>query len=243
MKLPISLADVVLPRYKVQMAMLAALVTGKMEFPSAYKNTLLLHGTYGSGKTTLARLLPILIEYSRADERTKTAYNWVYKTSRETVSITPEQMGQTSIEADVDFVPCLGQKSDARQKTIQSIQNQMLLAGGFTETFYQYFIFDEVDEWGQGQSDLKALITNAGPRSVFLLTTNYINKIDPGLRSRSIEIDMNQAEPEDVLARLRKLTPELARASDDALLDVIKSSKGDWRTLSEQISLVQLQIS
>jgi replication-associated recombination protein RarA len=243
MTLPLSLADIVLPRPQVQIPLLEAVVTGKMEFPSAYKNTLLLHGTFGSGKTSLARLLPILIEYSRADNATRVSYNWVYKTSRETVSITPGQADKPSIEADVDFIACLGQRSDARQKAIQSIQTQMLLAGGFASTYLQYFIFDEVDEWAQSQSDLKALITNAGARSVFLLTTNYVNRIDPGLRSRSIEIDMNQPEAEDVLARVRALTPQLKRASDDALLHVIRSAKGDWRTLNTQTALILMSLA
>ena len=38
------------------------ITTGKMQFPASGKNGILLYGIYGTGKTSLARLLPDAIE-------------------------------------------------------------------------------------------------------------------------------------------------------------------------------------
>lgn len=46
---------------------IAAIVAGSVPFPSSGVNGILLYGTYGTGKTTLARLLPAAIEARHGD--------------------------------------------------------------------------------------------------------------------------------------------------------------------------------
>jgi hypothetical protein len=136
----------------------------------------------------------------------------------------------------------MGQLAAQRRKVVDSIQGQMLMAGGHFETCYHFFIFDEVDEWGDSQSDLKSLLTSAGARAVFILTTNHLNKLDRGLRSRAIEIDMNKADADQTLLRLRMLYPYCDKVSDQTLLQVIAESAGDWRQLDERMSVVNLKL-
>lgn len=242
MSLPTGLGDIVLPRHDEQMQVLSALVSGAIAFPSDSKNTLLLHGTYGSGKTTLGRMLPILLELNKATDAQRSSYNYCYKTGRNQVSVTPAQQHLPVLVADVEFIACVGQLSAQRHKVVESIQRQMLMSGGHFETHYQFYIFDEVDEWGDNQSDLKSLVTSAGARAVFILTTNHLNKLDKGLRSRAMEIEMNMADAQQTLHRLRRLYPHCAQVSDQTLLQVIAKSAGDWRELDTLMSVVQLKL-
>lgn len=50
------------------------IATGKMEFPVAGKNSILLYGIYGTGKTTLARLLPDAIEQGKGGDSSDYSY-------------------------------------------------------------------------------------------------------------------------------------------------------------------------
>jgi replication-associated recombination protein RarA len=45
--------------------LISDIATGKRQFPCAGKNCILLYGDFGTGKTTLARLLPEAIEQSK----------------------------------------------------------------------------------------------------------------------------------------------------------------------------------
>lgn len=50
------------------------IATGKMQFPAAGKNSILLYGIYGTGKTTLARLLPDAIERGKGGDDSYYSY-------------------------------------------------------------------------------------------------------------------------------------------------------------------------
>jgi replication-associated recombination protein RarA len=58
---PSTIADIVY-RSVTERQLICDIATGKREFPCAGKNCILLYGDYGTGKTTLARLLPEAIE-------------------------------------------------------------------------------------------------------------------------------------------------------------------------------------
>ena len=58
---PTSINDIVYHSV-AERALINDIATGKMQFPACGKNGILLYGIYGTGKTTLARLLPEAIE-------------------------------------------------------------------------------------------------------------------------------------------------------------------------------------
>ena len=104
---------------------------------------------------------------------------------------------------------------------------------------YRYFIFDEVDEWLSAQSDLKSLMSNTDTRSVFILTTNFLNKLDKGLISRAICFEMNKVEPFRYLPILRRYYPIANSISDCALMEIVKEADSDWRELKRMMSELQ----
>lgn len=67
---------------------LEMLVEGQVTFPSPAKNSILLHGKHGSGKTQLAKLLPGLIETSRTDPSTQLDCGVRFISCDSTISIT-----------------------------------------------------------------------------------------------------------------------------------------------------------
>ena len=54
--------------------LIANIANGKIQFPLAGKNGILLHGIYGTGKTTLAKMLPDAIERGKGGDDSNYAY-------------------------------------------------------------------------------------------------------------------------------------------------------------------------
>jgi DNA polymerase III delta prime subunit len=242
MDMPISLSDFVISQHEEQMPKLRAYVEGKRSFPSTHSNTLLLHGIYGSGKTLLASILPILFEYHNATPQVKREYDFCYRYGRELLSITPSNVGKKALSADITLVGCGGESASEKQKIISKIRElQRCSTLPFVNEF-RFFIFDEVDEWNSTQSDLKSLITNAHANSIFILTTNFRHKLDNGLRSRSIEFEMNRVEPFRLVPIIRKYHPFLSGISDDSLINLIAEGNTDWRKIKRLIEDVEFQI-
>lgn len=215
---PKSLDDFVISRHDEQMPLLKAYVEGSIEFPSSATNTIILYGQYGSGKTQLAQLLPELIETSRA---------------------TKGSMIDGKVQFETKFISCGGESPADKQKTISFIRERM--RSGFMPQSgrYRYFIFDEVDEWLTAQSDLKSLMSSTDTKSVFILTTNFLNKLDKGLISRAICFEMNKVEPYRYLPILRRYYPFTESISDIALIEIVKEANSDWRELKRMVSELQ----
>lgn len=215
---PRSLDDFVISRHDEQMPLLKAYVEGSIEFPSSATNTIILHGKYGSGKTRLSRLLPEFIESSRATE---------------------DSMINGKVEYETELISCGGQSLAEKQKKISFIRERMRSGFWPMSGWYRYFIFDEVDEWLSSQSDLKSLMSNTDARSVFILTTNHIDKLDKGLISRAICFEMDKVEPHRYLPILRRYYPFSASISDVTLIEIVKEADSDWRELKRMISELQ----
>jgi DNA polymerase III delta prime subunit len=233
MNMPISLDDFVITRHAIQMPLLRRLVARPEFFPQPHNNTLLLHGSYGSGKTLLASMLPALIEHARATPADQQAFNYVYSYMGAEHSITPAQLGQERLHAVTTFHGCGGESAQDRQRALASIRNHLRhgWGWGWAQTQYRFFIFDEIDELLKTQSDLKSLISSAPADAVFILTTNHIDRVDPGLVSRSTEIEMARVAPPEYLPVLRYYYPTLAGVSDQTLLDVVAHCQSDWRRI------------
>ena len=215
---PKSLDDFVISRHDEQMPLLKAYVEGNIEFPSSATNTIILHGQYGSGKTQLAKLLPEFIETSRATE---------------------ESMIDGKVQYETKFSACGGEAPTDKQKTISFIRERM--RSGFMPKSgrYRYFIFDEVDEWLSAQSDLKSLMSSTDNRSVFILTTNFLHKLDKGLISRAICFEMNKVEPFRYLPILRRYHPFTKSFNDLALIEIVQKADSYWRELKRMMSELQ----
>ena len=110
------------------------IVSGTEALPYCGKSAILLYGVFGTGKTTLANLLPNAIEKGRADE-------------------------DLAIEAD--FIAC---QQGFNGPQVMSLIERVLSKTSFNASGLHYFVLDEVDNLTKlAQQSLKsALNTNRG---------------------------------------------------------------------------------
>ena len=93
-----------------------------------------------------------------------------------------------------------------------------------------YFILDEVDNLSSsGMSALKNVMNM--PNTVFIFTTNNLQKIEKGVQSRSHVIHMGSAKPQQWLPICKKILADqcVVPPSDSMLLSLIAQGKGDAR--------------
>jgi DNA polymerase III delta prime subunit len=148
----------------------------RLPFPFGGKSGILLHGTWGTGKSTLAQLLPGLLE---------TAYSGTWNLAQG-VGQMPAPMPDHC--QTVIFRCGGGLSSTAIVQTVDKFTNRMNF---HHYSKHDYFVFDEVDRLTTGaQQSLRS--TMDLPRCMFFFTTNYLSKIDPGIVNRCHLVEMNQ---------------------------------------------------
>ncbi len=155
---------------------LALILQRKLPFPFGGKSGILLHGTWGTGKSTLAKLLPSLLE---------TAFSGTWDMAQgvgQMPAPVPDH-SQTAL-----FRCGGGLSSTAITQTVVKFNNHLNF---WHNTQHDYFVFDEVDRLTIGaQQSLRS--TMDLPRCMFFFTTNYLSKIDPGIVNRCHLVEMNQ---------------------------------------------------
>ena len=135
-------------------AKLEAVLDGTVKFPGNGVSALLLYGVYGSGKTTMAKLLP----------------GWL-----ETVKTTPVLQSISvgaiidSTQPNIDFHSCAQGQNGAT--LISQIQSHVMTMS-FNPSCLHYVILDEVDNLtAAAHASLKAIMNYT--HVVFVLTTNF----------------------------------------------------------------------
>jgi hypothetical protein len=155
---------------------LELILSRNLPFPFGGKSGILIHGTWGTGKSTLAALLPKLFE---------TAYSGLWDTKQgigQMLAPNPDHVQDR-------FFRCGGGLSITG--FMQIINKRNLLNPLYHNSNNDYYVFDEVDRLSAGaQQSLRS--TMDLPRSMFIFTTNHLNKIDRGIINRCHLIEMNQ---------------------------------------------------
>jgi DNA polymerase III delta prime subunit len=148
----------------------------RLPFPFGGKSGILLHGTWGTGKSTLAQLLPGLLE---------TAYSGTWNLAQG-VGQMPTPVPD---HCQTQVFRCVGGLSiTAISQTINNHNNVMPL---WHYSQHDYFVFDELDKLTIGaQQSLRS--TMDLKRCMYFFTTNYLSKIDPGIVNRCHLVEMNQ---------------------------------------------------
>lgn len=184
-------------------------VTGRHPFPETGKTGLILYGPYGTGKTTLANLLPNDLELARGNSE----------------GVVPHRFAIQS-----------GENGPA---VIQSIDTMTSVMPFGTQ---HYVILDEVDNLGPStMTSLKGVMNVPG--TVFLLTTNNLDKIDQGVISRSHLIRMTPPPPAQWLPICQQALKDagvVQTVPQAALTKAIAQCNGDVRELATQLRKIAI---
>lgn len=206
------------------LALLTALTTGQLPFPAFGKNAICMWGTYGTGKTTLARLLPKLFE--RCPVRTPS----------------PRPGSNFGGEFYWDFIAC-GSGSNS-VGLMNDLKKRIESDASFSEQGWHYEIFDEADQLtAAAQASLKATISQAAS-TIFVFTTNHLDRIDRGLVDRAHLIEMNQPRPSEMVRVGRRLLEKYGRPnalSDETLASLGERSRGSMRDFGSAVLLAALR--
>jgi DNA polymerase III delta prime subunit len=94
---------------------------------------------------------------------------------------------------------------------------------------FHYVIFDEVDNLtDSAQRTLKSVMNLQ--RVIFILTTNYPNRLDKGLWSRCLSIEMNGASEGSFRRLASRVAADYGVTIEEAALNkLISKSNGDMR--------------
>ena len=204
---PTTLDDVVISNKNAKVR-LEQIVNGSIPFPD-FKTGILLWGTWGTGKTTLARILPDLLEQPRSGNA-----------------------------AFYDFWQC-GAGANGSQMLAQA--EQRTIYNSANGSGLHYVILDEVDNLTElAQKQLKAWMNRKDV--VFILTTNYLPKVDKGVQNRCYLIEMNAAQPIDWLPLAHRVIASYGGkpVPDAALLPVIADCDGSAREILSKLSEIAL---
>ena len=198
------------------------ILNGRLPFPLSGKVGFCFWGGYGTGKTTFAQLLPSLLE-------TSGALRQVRQSAHFDTRYMPPSFNRCGVSAG-NANTLLGIEARANDMSSQP-----------TDSGWNYEILDEVDLMqANTQAALKSIMT-ASTSTIFLLTTNHLNKVDGGIKDRCHLIELNTPTQEqliDLSCRvLRQLGLNEAEIQAASVSSIASQCHGSWRELASALYL------
>lgn len=205
---------------------LELILARKLPFPFGGKSGILLHGTWGAGKSTLAMLLPELLE---------TAHSNTWNMTQGIGQMPAANPSHTQTEV---FRCGGGLSSTVITQTVNKFSFRLPI---WHYTKHDYFVFDEVDRLTVGaQQSLRSIMDLK--RCMFFFTTNYLSKLDPGIVNRCHLVEMNQVTTPSAYVPLgRTILQNMGVAAgvvtDTTLQTIANKSRGSLREFTTEVAL------
>jgi hypothetical protein len=179
------------------------IANGNLPFPSTGKNGFLIHGPFGTGKSTLAMLMPSELEKLHGNPASP--FVW-------------------SQQADDD--------AKVNAKIVDNLSTAVNFIN-VTPSKFSHYVIDELDEFSKAHQKKIRTAMNACNDNIFYFTTNNVNLIDGGIRNRCYEIHMCAALPEQWLPLFNRVLADrgLAAPAAASVLPIIQSCSGSVRDI------------
>lgn len=190
------------------------IVTGYKSFPRSGTNGILLFGVWGTGKSTLASLLPAAIEAAI--------------TGGGGLNVCPTLIRCTRGANGVSMIV-----NACNTAQFHSANNSGM----------HYFIVDEADLLTDlAQESLKTAMNMPG--TVFVLTTNHIGSIERGVVNRCIKVQMNAAPADKWLPFARRVLAStgVCGLTDEHLIAIIQPCDGSVRDMVSALTSVAARV-
>ena len=238
--LPTNINDVIFSSNGDKLLM-SSIINGSIAFPSDAIKAMLLYGRYGTGKTTLALMIPTFLELLSASEQELLEYDWCYSYIGKNISVTPNNKGKTKISPQSLLYLNCGEinKATAGMFDILNSFIKRYLGNICPASSKVHIILDEIDCLDKHQQDkLKGFVTSTPSFVVFYMTTNNIQQVNKGLQSRSHLLLMdgiNANNKELYIEILRKEFKHLNKYTNAQLEKWLSSTEGDWRDIEKGV--------
>ena len=191
-------------------------------FENGIQQNVIFYGSFGSGKTTLSRIL--IGKYTK---------------------------NKPHIELNSSFYTSIDTLRSKIDDFCSKVYMGLDLNDDLPRDAIKYVFLDEFDRTSvQYQDALKAYIEEFSNKNVrFIFTTNHINKISPGVRSRLVEINFDclDAEEEKYLKReiYKKITQQIFVAENfsipkEILVKIINKKFPDFRSILLEVDQYRL---